>query len=93
MRQNLVSQQGRDVGETAHVAELNDRPAQAVGLPPDYRERRGALHGEREEDHQRDGSADGHVVPECCLQAERVGIRVHAVERTQRADDHFARDD
>src|ERR1700760_1760797 len=93
MRQNLISQQGSDIGQTAHVAELDHRPAEAVGLATDYGEGRGALHGEGEKDHQRDGAPDGHVMPECSLQTQRLGIRVYSIEGTERADDHFASDD
>src|ERR1700722_16052874 len=61
--QNLVGCQRSDVGQSRHIEELYRRPFPAVGFPPNYSQRRGALHRKREEHHQRNCTADGHVVP------------------------------
>ena len=90
---DLVGDERGDVGDHGHVCKLHGRELPAIGLAADYGESRRTLHRERKEDDQGDGSAEGHVVAQSGLQAERVRGGVDSVERAQGTDDNLARDD
>ena len=65
----MVDRISRDPGQRQHVEELKGGPFPTVGLTMNDGDGRGALHGEGEEDHQRQRAAQSHVVVQGGLQA------------------------
>src|ERR1019366_2202658 len=55
-------------GQRANVSELQDGPLPSAGLAAPHCHRRHALHGEGEEDQQRDGAAQSQILPQRALQ-------------------------
>jgi len=87
----MVDREGGEPGERQHIEELHCGPLPTVGFAADDGHRRGALHGEGEEDHQRQRAAEGHVLVQRGLQAQGVRIGLGSIERTHRRDHHLAR--
>src|ERR1700739_2701165 len=88
---DVVYDKGGPVGQDEHVGELKGGPLPAVGFAADHGHGGGAWHGECEEDHQRDGSAELHVGVQGRLQMHALGFRIGAVERAHGGDHDFAR--
>ena len=88
--ENDVGDEGADVGEDAHVGELDDGPFPASGFAADDGEGGHALHGEGEEDQEGDGSAGGEVLLEGFLQTDVFFVAFHAVDGAEGTDDDFA---
>ena len=86
-----LGQEGAAVGQRAHVGELDGRPFPAAGLAAHDGEGGHALHGEGEEDQQRDRAARAEVVPKGRLQADDRASRLHTVKGAEGAHDHLAR--
>ncbi len=74
-----LTSEGCAVGQGQHVEELDGGPLPAVGFAADYGHGGGALHGEGEEDHQRQRAAEGHVVVQGRLQVH--GLRGWGLRR------------
>ncbi len=75
-----ICQKCADIGEKGHVSELDGGPFPASGLAAHDGAGGQALHGEGEEDQQRDGSAESQVAPERLLQADVAGGAVDSVD-------------
>ena len=89
---DLVDGERGAVGQRQHVEELQRGPAPAVRLALHHGDGRRALHGEGEEDHQRQCAAERHVVVQRGLQVERLRAGISAVESAHGADHHLARE-
>ena len=87
----MIHREGCSVGQGEHVEELHGGPEPAVRFAADDGDGGCALHGEGEEDHQRQRAAEGHVVVQSGLQVERLRAGVGAVKRSHGADHDFAR--
>ena len=90
---NVVDDEGGGPGEDEHVGELDGGPLPAIGFAANDGHGGGALHGEGEEDHQRQRAAEGHVVMESGLQVHGLGGGVGAIEGAHGADHDFAGQD
>jgi hypothetical protein len=83
----------RHVCHHRHVGELRQRPLPTVGFAAHHRNGGHALHGEGEEDQQRDRSAQRQLVAQGRLQVEACDSGIDSVQRAERGDDDFARGD
>ena len=54
----VIDSEGGGVGEDQHVGKLNRGPLPAIGFAADYGHGGGALHGEGEEDHERERATE-----------------------------------
>src|SRR5271170_1819266 len=93
MSDDLVHRQCREISKHTHVGKLKRRPLPTIRLAADNSQRRSALHGEGEEDHQRHRAAERQIVTQRGLQAERLSGGIGSIQGAERTDDDFARDD
>jgi len=88
-----MGEEGSGVGERGHIGELKRGPFPTVGFALDHGQRGGALEGEGEKHQQGDGAGGTEIVVQGALQGEVARGGIGSIERAERADDHFARED
>src|ERR1039458_3037175 len=77
--QRLEDDERTDVGQSAHIGELDGWPFPAAGFAAYDGEGGHALHGEGEKDQQRHCAGGAEVALQGVLQADVVLARLHAI--------------
>src|SRR5262249_49095688 len=88
---DVIREKCPEISDRCHVSELHGGPLPAAGFAAHYGHGRHALHGEGEEDQQRDGAPEGEIAADGLLQVLALLVSAfHAVDSSQSSDDNFA---